>query len=86
MRIPQLGQWEPVQIEWSDANGGTEGWGKVSNKERSIHGVMTVRMVESQDVDRLTVVLSLDPDTKQVRSTITIPVSAITGVVRLIAK
>lgn len=83
MRIPQLGQWEPVVVTWNDANGGEEGWTKLRKAHREIAGCVTVGQVESQSADRLTLVFTIDHTSRECRGTLTIPTSAITKVTRL---
>jgi hypothetical protein len=83
VRLPQLGQWEPVIIEWIDANGGAPGWGKLRHQDREIHGVISCGQVESQSNERVTLVLTRDTTTKNVHGTMTIPVVAIVKLTRL---
>ena len=85
VKIPKLTRWEPCLIHWVDANGGigTGGWFKIQKQDRQVDGCVTVGAVESQDEDRITLVLTRDTVTKNVHGMITIPVVAITKLVRL---
>ena len=85
-RFPQLEQWEPVEITWTDSNGGGGEWIEITASLQSIHGVVTVGQVYSQDDDRITVVLTRDWASEMVHGFITIPTVAISRLVRLIPK
>lgn len=81
--MPQLSQWEPIYLEWMDPNGIDSGWVKLGKKDRMIEGAKSVGMVESQDDDRVTIILCYDHVNKHVNGGITIPNVCITRLVRL---
>jgi hypothetical protein len=85
VNIPELTQWEPVMVEWVDANGGagSGGWFKIKKQDRRVDGCVTVGAVESQDDSRITLVLTRDTTSKVIHGMMTIPLVAITKFVRL---
>lgn len=88
MKLPKLTRWEPLLVHWIDANGGigSGGWFKIQKQDRRVDGCITVGAVESQDEDRITLVLTRDTVTQSVHGMMTIPVTAITKFVRLTKK
>lgn len=80
MRLKRFDKWTPVVVFWNDSQGGDSGWHKIRKKEREVSGCVTVGQVESQDTDRVTLVMSRDDVNKHVDGVLTIPLTAITEV------
>ena len=83
MRMPALGQWEAVRVEWNDTVGVEEGWVALRKKDRIVRGCVTVGQVESMNNDCLTLVFTWDAHTKHAQGVMTIPYVAITNIERL---
>lgn len=73
MRIPKLTRGDCVRIEWSDPHGLPGEWGKVSQKDMSVDGCVTVGQVHRVHADRLTVVCTWDSVLKNANGGMTIP-------------
>jgi len=83
MRIPNMSQWDLLQVEWLDSTGNGDGWHKPKKRELEIDGCITVGMVYAQSPDRIALVLSRDTKTNDIDGIITIPTVAITGYTKL---
>ena len=83
MKIPQLGQWEPVLIEWIDSTGSVEDWEEVPAAGQSPYEITTVGQVYAQGDDSLTLVFSWVESTQIAGGYITVPTIAITRLKRL---
>jgi hypothetical protein len=86
MRLPQMNQWEMLQINWVDSAAGEAGWHNPTKSEFEIDGCVSVGMAYAQSHDRIVLILSRATLHDQIDGLITIPTCAITGYARLVPK
>jgi hypothetical protein len=73
VKIPKLNKWDCVRIVWSDPHAIPGEWQRVSAKDMSVDGCVTVGQVYKVHADRLTVLCTYDTILRNANGGITIP-------------